>query len=252
MFFIDAVKRYSADGMRVACAYAGDTLEDANFTTETADAAILRLYTIIEWAQEVTASLGELREGAPSTFADKVFDASINLFIEQCDADYERMNYRNIIVYWHSFNHAKDSYALTCEAEKQKLHRDLVVKFIKTMAVVMAPIISFTSEFLWRTVLKNARSVFFETYPAKTKVDSTILKANEYIQRTVGTLRVKIGTHNNPPKKVRPFPCYPFCFSPVSPTCSCRNRTRLFSPRSPPACIFAARCPIGNRRRLRS
>jgi leucyl-tRNA synthetase len=53
VFYSDAVKRYTADGMRVACAYAGDTLEDANFTIETANAAILRLFTTVEWAQVI-------------------------------------------------------------------------------------------------------------------------------------------------------------------------------------------------------
>ncbi len=87
---IDAIKRYSADGMRIACAYAGDSLGDANFTTETADSAILRLYTTIEWAQELVNKQTELREGAPSTFADRVFEAQINHFIELCDVEYEK------------------------------------------------------------------------------------------------------------------------------------------------------------------
>ena len=44
---LDSIKRYSADGTRVACALAGDSQEDANFTTESADAAVNKIYTII-------------------------------------------------------------------------------------------------------------------------------------------------------------------------------------------------------------
>ncbi len=43
---IDAVKQYGADAARVACALAGDSINDANFTQETANAAILQLSTL--------------------------------------------------------------------------------------------------------------------------------------------------------------------------------------------------------------
>jgi len=39
--------------MRLALADAGDTVEDANFVEQMADAGILRLYTWIEWVREV-------------------------------------------------------------------------------------------------------------------------------------------------------------------------------------------------------
>ena len=47
----DAVNRFSADGTRLALADAGDTLEDANFVFEMADAGLLRLYSQIEWVK---------------------------------------------------------------------------------------------------------------------------------------------------------------------------------------------------------
>ena len=45
----DSINRFSADGTRLALADAGDTLEDANFVFEMADAGLLRLYSQIEW-----------------------------------------------------------------------------------------------------------------------------------------------------------------------------------------------------------
>ena len=39
--------------MRLALADAGDGIEDANFVEKAADAGILRLFTWIEWVQEV-------------------------------------------------------------------------------------------------------------------------------------------------------------------------------------------------------
>ena len=45
------MNRFSADGTRLALADAGDTLEDANFVFEMADAGLLRLYAQIEWVK---------------------------------------------------------------------------------------------------------------------------------------------------------------------------------------------------------
>jgi leucyl-tRNA synthetase len=42
----DVCRDYGADASRMACASSGDTLDDANFTTENVNAAILQLSTI--------------------------------------------------------------------------------------------------------------------------------------------------------------------------------------------------------------
>lgn len=39
----------------------------------------------------------------------------------------------------------------------------------------MAPIMSHTSEYIWRNILKNSKSIFFERFPEKQPVDSTPL-----------------------------------------------------------------------------
>lgn len=59
----DAAKKFSADGMRLCLADAGDSVEDANFVESMADAGILRLYTFIEWVKETLASSSTLRKG---------------------------------------------------------------------------------------------------------------------------------------------------------------------------------------------
>ena len=45
----DAVERFSASATRLTLADSGDTLEDANFQFEAADAGLLRLYAQLEW-----------------------------------------------------------------------------------------------------------------------------------------------------------------------------------------------------------
>ena len=43
----EAIGKFSADGMRMALADAGDSIEDANFVDTMAEASILKLYTFI-------------------------------------------------------------------------------------------------------------------------------------------------------------------------------------------------------------
>jgi len=50
---VEAVEKFSADGMRLCLADSGDSIEDANFIESTADAGILRLYNFIEWIKDI-------------------------------------------------------------------------------------------------------------------------------------------------------------------------------------------------------
>jgi leucyl-tRNA synthetase len=46
-----STEKFGADATRLALADAGDAIEDANFEEKTANAAILRLHTLIEWCE---------------------------------------------------------------------------------------------------------------------------------------------------------------------------------------------------------
>lgn len=47
----DSLEKFGADATRVTLADAGDSIEDANFEETTANAAILRLKTLLEWCE---------------------------------------------------------------------------------------------------------------------------------------------------------------------------------------------------------
>ncbi|KAJ2686148.1 cytosolic leucyl tRNA synthetase, partial [Coemansia spiralis] len=53
----EACDRYGADATRLTLADAGDSIEDANFEESTANAAILHLYTLLEWITEAKRAL---------------------------------------------------------------------------------------------------------------------------------------------------------------------------------------------------
>jgi leucyl-tRNA synthetase len=58
----DSLVKFGADATRVTLADAGDSIEDANFEESTANAAILRLRTLIEWCEVSSSSLSSTHD----------------------------------------------------------------------------------------------------------------------------------------------------------------------------------------------
>ena len=58
----ECVDLYSCDVTRLACADAGDSLEDANFSREVADTAVMNLYSESKWVEEMCGDGKKVRE----------------------------------------------------------------------------------------------------------------------------------------------------------------------------------------------
>lgn len=146
----EAVDKFSADGMRLCLANAGDSVEDANFVETTADAGILRLYTFIEWVKEMIAAAEEdtLRTGPPQTFNDKVFWNEINLKMIETDDNYKKMLFKEALrTGFFEMQTARDKYRELTFLEG--MNHDLIRLFISTQAQMLAPICPHVSEYVW-------------------------------------------------------------------------------------------------------
>lgn len=97
----ESIGKFSADGTRLCLADAGDSIEDANFVEANADAGILRLYTFIEWVQEMIETKPLLRKGPKDTFNDKVFISEMNLKTKETAEFYEKMLFKDGLRYGH-------------------------------------------------------------------------------------------------------------------------------------------------------
>jgi len=95
---VEAVAKYSADGMRFALAMAGDSLEDANYSDEVANMAVLRLHSMLEWIKGIVDGKEQLRTGSADTFWDRMFISAINKSIAQTDNHYKLMNIRDAML----------------------------------------------------------------------------------------------------------------------------------------------------------
>jgi len=80
-----AIDKFSADGMRLALADAGDSVEDANFAENVAEAGILRLFTFVEWVKEVLSQENiSMRTAVDAmTFHDIVFESEMNKLVAE-------------------------------------------------------------------------------------------------------------------------------------------------------------------------
>lgn len=184
----DAVIKYGSDATRLALADAGDTVEDANFEDTTANAAILRLYTILEWAEEHIAKADTLRTGEFG-FYDKIFENEMNKLIIQTEAAYEATYYRDALKYGvYEFQAAKDAYQLACT--ENGMHKDLVIRYIEAQTLMLSPITPHWSEHIWQNILKKQGLVVDALFPRPTApVDEPLDAATRYIRKTTKAIR---------------------------------------------------------------
>ncbi|KAF1745242.1 hypothetical protein MXB_554 [Myxobolus squamalis] len=123
-----AIDRFGADATRLCLADSGDTIEDANFVEKTAEAAILRLYNLIEWCQDIYSS-DSLRTGAPDQWCDKIFLNEMNRAIVLTSSSFENMVFRDVIKNgFFDLQIARDWYK---EISLQSINREVALKYIE-------------------------------------------------------------------------------------------------------------------------
>jgi len=184
----DAVDEFSADAMRLALADAGDGLDDANFSTKTANAAILRLYTQVKWIEEVLAAK-DMRSGPASTFMDRVFENQINRAIIDTDTHYAQTNYREALrTGFFELQSARDTYRVDVGTEG--MNRDLLLRFIEVQTLLLAPICPHVCEHVWK-LLGKPGSVRRAAWPQAGPVDALLLKQDTYLHVAAHDFRLK-------------------------------------------------------------
>lgn len=173
----DAIEKYTVDTVRATLASAGDSLEDANFMTETANAMVLRLYTLVTWIENTLKNLDNLRTGEISSLADLVFYHEIMMAVSTTKDNYEKMMYKSVMESgFYDFQLARDRYILLC-GNVTPMHRDLIVHFIKTQAQLVAPICPHFSEYVYE-LLGNTEAI---RYPVVKNFDLMKVKIGRYL-----------------------------------------------------------------------
>ncbi|XP_041122657.1 leucine--tRNA ligase, cytoplasmic-like [Polyodon spathula] len=193
----EAVSKFSADGMRLALADAGDTVEDANFVEAMADAGILRLYTWVDWVKEMIANQDSLRSGPANTFNDRVFASEMNAGIIKTDQHYEKMMFKEALkAGFFEFQAAKDKYR---ELAIEGMHKDLVFQFIENQTLLLAPICPHLCEYTW-SLLGKTGSLMNASWPVSGPVDEILIRSSQYLMETAHDLRLRLKGYMAPAK----------------------------------------------------
>nr|CAD7605044.1 unnamed protein product [Timema genevievae] len=192
----EAVEKFSADGMRLCLADAGDSIEDANFVESMADAGILRLYTFIEWVKEILSNRKTLREGPADTFHDRVFLSEINLKIQEVNENYRRMLFKEALkAGFFELQAVRDKYREL--SLLSGMHRELIDRFLEVQALLLAPICPHVAEHVW-TLL--GKSIVRATWPVAGPVDDILVKSSCYLMEAAHSFRIQLKYHTQPKK----------------------------------------------------
>lgn len=191
------VEKFGADASRVALADAGDSFEDANFDETNANAAILRLFNLKEWAEDVIKNSGSLRSGPKDSFFDKAFENEINELIEQTKKAYDEAFYKVALKSGlFDLQSARDYYRDSTATSGIGMHKDLVKRYIEVQAILLSPIAPHFTEYLWRDVLGHKDSIQNARFPEISQpINKGLSAALEYVRDTQRAIREVEGAN---------------------------------------------------------
>uniref|UniRef100_A0A6U2REQ0 leucine--tRNA ligase n=1 Tax=Leptocylindrus danicus TaxID=163516 RepID=A0A6U2REQ0_9STRA len=156
----ETVEKYSCDATRFACADAGDTIDDANFSRETADSAIVSLSNEEAWIKEVLDSKDSLRTGDDLNFMDKVILNETRRLVKLTEDSFESMQFREGLQKgWFEMLNARNQYRSWCSISDVPMHKDLIMTWIESVIVLICPVCPHWSEMQWAAIGKNGLAV---------------------------------------------------------------------------------------------
>jgi len=147
----EAIEEYGVDATRFACAVAGDSLLDANFSRKDANQTVSDLFNEEEWCGKALAN-GGLREGDSAlSWVDRAFSNEVASLCRQADAAFEGMRYRDgMVAGWYELRNARDFYVDYCRRSRIPMHAGVVRRYVDTLCVVVAPVCPHFAQAVWQ------------------------------------------------------------------------------------------------------
>lgn len=184
----EAVATYTADGTRVALADAGDGLDDANFSKETAEAALLKLHGILQAAQADMELEGRKCSGTgTSAYAKRVFENDICFLAEKTKDAYSNFIYRDALKNcFFDYITARRNYVQMCQGD---LDYEALRMYHETFCRIANPIVPHISEYIWSSVLKAEGSLVSERWPVLPPVDWALHRQAKLLYKNLEEFR---------------------------------------------------------------
>ncbi|AFZ81315.1 leucyl-tRNA synthetase, putative [Theileria equi strain WA] len=164
----DAIKTYTSDGTRIALADAGDSLDDANFSKETAEAAVLKLHSVLLAAQSDISQVGSNSSDISdmAKFAGEIFENEIKVLADKAKFAYENFIYRDALkACFYDFITLRQNYI---QLSRNEFDYKLLKFYHEIFCKIASPIIPHICEYIWVYLLKNETKLSNELWPTFT------------------------------------------------------------------------------------
>jgi len=171
---------------------AGDSLDDANFSRETSDSAIVSLSNEEIWIME-TLSSNELRTGDELNFMDKVLINEVNRLIAACGESFAAMQFREGLQKgWFEMLLARNDYRSWCSDSSIPMHKTVISKWFEALIILICPICPHWSEALWSKIGKEGMAVK-APWPIADAEDKLLTRQAKFLRDSLKKFRALVG-----------------------------------------------------------
>ena len=190
----ETIEKFSADATRFACADAGDSLDDANFSRETADNMILSLTNEEVWIKDTLATK-DLRSGGADTFnfMDRVLENETNRLVDATRDAFSRMQFREGIQHgWFEMMLARNDYRSWCQDGGTPMNEQVVRKWATSLVVIICPICPHWAEMMWKAMGQSGM-VVQAPWPAVAAEDKLLTRQGALLRTALKQFRGQLG-----------------------------------------------------------
>lgn len=187
----ETIESYSADATRFACADAGDSMEDANFSRQTAEKTILSLVNEDAWIEETLGSL-DLRNG-DMNLMDRILDNETSRLIEACGSNFARMQFKEgLKLGWFEMLIARDNYRDWCKNSDVCMHKDVVTRWAESIIILICPVCPHWSEQMWKKLGKEGLAIR-APWPVAGEEDKILSRQAKFLLDAAKSFRAQVG-----------------------------------------------------------
>lgn len=157
MLLRQCMDEFGTDASRVALADCGDTLDDANFETPVANAAVLKLFTFEQWIQQHVPQGLDYAQHDPAKYStwDKIVLNELNATLLECAHDYDQMRFKAVVK--SAFSELltlKETYQMA--AGDRGTNPCIIFRYLEVILALMNPIAPHFCQYAWQTYVVPA------------------------------------------------------------------------------------------------
>jgi len=186
---LDCIHTFGTDATRFTCADAGDSLDDANFSRDTANAAIIALSNEAAWIKDTAADLKNLRRGDLDYFADRALKNEVARLVKHTGEAYGAMQFREgLKMGWYDMVNAKNEYLNWCHVSNVPMHAEVIEEWLRALVVMACPIVPHWSESQWK-VLSLPGMAVQAPWPSVGEEDKLMSRQSKFLRDSMKSFR---------------------------------------------------------------